>query len=271
MAQILTRYRDEVSPRKRSAVSEVARINAILRRDICHRTLALLTTSDVAQYREARLRTVAAATVTRELNLLSHVVDTATRDWGIYVPRNPCKLVRRPSAPRGRDRRLLPGEEERLLAAVDHGRSIYLRPLIVLAIETGMRRGELLGLEWKDVDLEIGVAHLPMTKNGEARSVPLSLRARSVLQSLRDERRDASEARPLPTTASAVAQSWGHLRVRAGMPDLHFHDLRHEAVSRLFERGLNVMEVAAISGHREISTLQRYTHLKAVDLVAKLG
>jgi integrase len=271
LAQILTRYRDEVSPRKRSAVSEVARINAILRRDICHRTLALLTTSDVAQYREARLRTVAAATVTRELNTISHAVDTATRDWGIYLPRNPCKLVRRPSAPRGRDRRLLPGEEARLLAAVDHGRNIYLRPLIVLAIETGMRRGELLGLEWKDVDLEIGVAHLQLTKNGEARSVPLSIRARRVLQSLRDERTDTSEARPLPTTASAVAQAWGHLRVRAGMPDLHFHDLRHEAVSRLFERGLNIMEVASISGHKELSMLKRYTHLRAVDLVAKLG
>lgn len=271
LAQILTRYRDEISPRKRSAVTERARIAAILRRPICHRTLALLTTADVSSYREERLRSVAPATVTREINTISHAIDTSIRDWGVYLPRNPCKLVRRPSPPRGRDRRLAPGEEDKLLAAVDAGRNIYLRPLIVLAIETGMRRGELLGLRWEHIDLDIGVAHLPMTKNGDARSVPLSIRARTVLQSLREGRRVASEPRVLPTTASAVSQAWGHLRVRASMPDLKLHDLRHEAVSRLFERGLNLMEVAAISGHKELSMLRRYTHLRAADLVAKLG
>ncbi|WP_244424682.1 hypothetical protein [Methylobacterium nodulans] len=102
LAEVLTRYRDEVSPKKRSSVSEMARINAILRRPICHRTLALLSTADLATYRDERLKTVAPATVIRELNTISHAIDTAHREWGIYLAQNPCKLVRRPAVPRGR-------------------------------------------------------------------------------------------------------------------------------------------------------------------------
>lgn len=271
LAQLLVRYRDEITPRKRSAVSEAARISAMIRRPVAHRTLALLTTQDVAAYRDERLKEVAAATVVRELNTVSHCVDMALREWGYYVPRNPVKLVRRPAAPRGRTRRLLEGEEQRLLDAVESGRNVYMRPLIALAIETGMRRGELLSLSWQHVDLGRGVAHLPLTKNGTARDVPLSSRARAVLQGLWEARGDSTDPRVLSTTGSAVAQAWSHLCGRAGVSDLRFHDLRHEAVSRLFERGLGLMEVASISGHKELRMLGRYTHLRAVDLVAKLG
>ncbi|WP_460448301.1 site-specific integrase [Alsobacter sp. SYSU BS001988] len=271
MAQLLCRYRDEISPLKRSAGTEVARINAMLRRPIVHRTLALLSSADVATYRDERLKSVAPATVIRELNTLSHAIDTATREWNVYLARNPCKMVRRPTPPRGRTRRLRLGEEQQLLTAISEGRNAWLRPLMMLAIETAMRRGELLALTWEHVDWDLSVAHVPNTKNGEPRDVPLSSRAIDVLHSLYGARRDSSDVRVLQTTESAVCQAWGHLRVRAGIPDLRFHDLRHEGVSRLFERGLNVMEVAAISGHKEIKMLQRYTHLRAADLVARLG
>jgi len=184
LAQILIRYRDEVSPRKRSAHTERARINGMLRRPICHRTLTLLSTADLASYRDQRLKVVAPATVTRELNTISHAIDTAIRDWGIHLAQNPCKLVRRPAPPKGRSRRLNGGEEQQLLAVADAGRSPYMRPLIVLAIETGMRRGELLSLRWEHIDLEKRVAHLPLTKNGDSRDVPLSTRAVETLRSL---------------------------------------------------------------------------------------
>jgi integrase len=270
LGELLTRYRDQVTPTKRGAHVEKHRINAILRRDICHRTLAKLTTSDVALYRDQRLASVSPGTVIRELNTLGHAIELATREWGLWLPRNPVKIVRRPSAPSGRKRRLKEGEEQRLLQATERGRNRYLKPLIVLAIETGMRRGELLALRWEHVDLDRRVAHLPLTKNGESRDVPLSTRAAQTLRELiAHPKRDAE--RTFPISGNAVRLAWEHLRDRAGVSDLHFHDLRHEAVSRLFERGLNIAEVSAISGHKELRMLQRYTHLRGVDLVARLG
>ncbi|CAO4157238.1 hypothetical protein [Methylorubrum extorquens] len=144
LAQVLTRYRDEVSPTKRSSVTEIARINGILRRPICHRTMTLLSSADLAAYRDERLKAVAPATVIRELNTISHAIDTARREWSIHLAQNPAKLVRRPAPPRGRTRRLEGNEEQILLAAADAGRVRYLRPIIELAVETGMRRSELL-------------------------------------------------------------------------------------------------------------------------------
>ncbi|HEV7336712.1 MAG TPA: site-specific integrase [Bosea sp. (in: a-proteobacteria)] len=155
--------------------------------------------------------------------------------------------------------------------AADSGRNIYMRDLIVLAIETGMRRGELLSLDWTHIDLGARIAHLPLTKNGDPRDVPLSTRARDVLQRLWEGQGSPLSGRALPTSESAVVQAWGHLCGRAGISGLHFHDLRHEAVSRLFEKGLNVVEVSTISGHRELRMLARYAHLRAGDLVARLG
>jgi integrase len=231
--------------------------------------LAKLTSSDVATYRDERLQTVAPATIVRELNTISHAIEVATREWGLWVPRNPVKLVRRPPVPRGRTRRFKEGEEACLLAACDRGRTPLLKPLIVLAIETGMRRGELLELRWEHVDLKLGVAHLPLTKNGDSRDVPLSRRAVQTLQELRTQ--GVKRERVFPMTGNAVRLAFEHLRVRAGMSDFHFHDLRHEAISRLFEKGLNIAEASAISGHRELKMLQRYTHLRAADLVARLG
>ena len=269
LKELLTRYCDEVTPTKRGAVSERARINSIVRCPIAHRTLAKLTSADVATYRDERLKTVAPATIVRELNTISHAIEIATREWGLWVPRNPVKLVRRPPVPRGRTRRLNEGEEEALLAACDRGRTPLLRPLIVTAIETGMRRGELLALRWEDLDLKSGVAHLEMTKNGDSRDVPLSRRAVETLRQLTQI--DPKCERVFPITGNAVRLAFEHLRVRAGMSDLHFHDLRHEAISRFFELGFNIAEVSAISGHREMKMLQRYVHLRAVDLVARLG
>src|SRR5450759_2633863 len=177
LRELLTRYCAEVTPQKRGAVSEASRINSILRCPISHRTLAKLTSADVATYRDERLKSVAPATIVRELNTISHAIEVASREWGLWVPRNPVKLVRRPPVPRGRTRRFKDSEEDALLSACDRGRTPLLRPLIVVAIETGMRRGELLDLSWEHVDLKRCVSHLPLTKNGDSRDVPLSRRA----------------------------------------------------------------------------------------------
>lgn len=269
LGELLTRYRDQVSPTKRSAHTEMSRINAILRRPITHRTLAKLSSADVAIYRDERLKDVAPATVVRELNTIGHAVEVALREWGLWLPRNPVKMVRRPSVPQGRKRRLEAGEEARLLAACDQGRTPLLKPLIIVAIETGMRRGEMLGLRWEHVDLTKRVAHLPLTKNGDSRDIPLSRRATDTLVALEKTKKTGADL-VFPMSGNTVRLAFEHLRVRAKLSNFHFHDLRHEAISRFFERGLNIAEVSAISGHKELKMLARYTHLRAVDLVKRL-
>ena len=130
-----------------------------------------------------------------------------------------------------------------------------------------MRRGELLNLTWEHVDLDLRVAHLNMTKNEPKRDVPLSSEAINLLRSLPHD----ISGKVFPLTAAALRGLWNRACRRKGITDLHFHDLRHEAPSRFFEKGLNVMEVATITGHKDLRMLQRYTHLRAEDLAKKLG
>ena len=142
----------------------------------------------------------------------------------------------------------------------------YLLPLISLEIQTGMRRGELLSLRWSDVDLSTRTARLTKTKNGHPRTVPLTPTALDVLGSLK-----RTDELVFPVTPTAVRLAWGRLRRRAGLDDLRLHDLRHEAISRFFELGLSVPEVALISGHRDPRMLSRYTHLGPENVAEKLA
>lgn len=177
--------------------------------------------------------------------------------------------VRRPPIANARSRRLVGDEEQRLLDGCDAGRTPCFKSLVIVAIETAMRRGELLSLRWCDVDLEQRVAHLAMTKNGDTRSVPLSSRAIGAMLDLRTERTVPTD-KLFPLRPGSLEQTWMRLRERAGIENLHFHDLRHEGVSRLFERGLGIAEVGAISGHKEVRMLTRYCHLRAADLAERL-
>jgi integrase len=139
--------------------------------------------------------------------------------------------------------------------------------MVQLALETAMRQGELRRLRWEHIDLHRRTAHLPDTKNGEARTVPLSTSAVAVLRAL--PRALHGDLFPGVTT-EAVKRSYMRAIRRAGIEGLRFHDLRHEATTRLFEKGLNIMEVASITGHKDLRMLRRYTHQKAEDLARKL-
>ena len=130
-----------------------------------------------------------------------------------------------------------------------------------------MRRGELLSARWQHFDLEKRTLLIPMTKNGHPRKVPLDAAALAAIERL--PRSD--DGRLLPLSDEAVKLAWKRLIKRARIVDFHFHDLRHEAISRFFERGLTVPEVALISGHRDVRMLFRYTHLKAEDVAARLA
>jgi integrase len=228
-------------------------------------SLASLKSKDVAAYARRREKEGRKPdTIRLDLALLSRLYKHARQEWGMESIRNPVDAVRRPSL-RGtaRTRRLEEGEEEKLLKAAH----VDLKPVILFGLETAMRRGEIAELRWENIDVMKRTAHLPRTKNGEARTVPLSLKAVEILRGI---------ARHLdgPVFALGKDQITDRMRVtvqRGGLKDLRFHDIRHEATSRLFEKGLNPMEVSSITGHKTLQMLKRYTHLRAEDLVTKLG
>ncbi|NHZ93824.1 tyrosine-type recombinase/integrase, partial [Massilia sp. CCM 8733] len=167
--------------------------------------------------------------------------------------------------PRGRDRRVPEAEIVAILSATE---SKELRTIIKVAVETGMRRNELASLTWGEIDLKKQTAHLPKTKTDVPRTVPLSKAAIKALKAF-GIKKDGPvfELQPESMSQAFERACASH---RADIPDVRFHDLRHEATSRLFEKGLNVMEVAAITGHKTLDMLKRYTHLRAEDLAKKL-
>lgn len=267
LSHVLKRYAREVTPLKKGSSSELLRIGVIQRHPAAEISLINLSPNHMAKYRDDRLKQVAPGTVRRELSVISHAIETARREWGFYLPGNPVSAIRKPSEPKGRNRRLEDNEENRLIQSCAQSTNKWLLPLVDFAIETGMRRGELLSLEWQHVHLRLGWVHLEDTKNGESRDVPLSSRARQILFDLP---RDAS-GHVFPVHFENLKGLWRRAILRSGITDLRFHDLRHEATSRFFENGLNVIEVAAITGHKDLRMLHRYTHLKAGDLAKKLG
>lgn len=299
---LLKRYRQDVVPAQKGAETASLRVRTLMGDPIAQYRLVALSPLVLADWRDRRLAAGAkGSTVNRELNILSAVFNWARRELMIQVE-NPVAGIRRPKDPPARNRRLESGEEVRLLRALeDHSAEVeredgkkyrrgtknpHMRPLVLLALETAMRRGELLALTWPNVDLRRRVAHLPDTKNGEARDVPLSSRAVAVLEDLkakRDEQQKAEKVtalrsqkpavadRVFPVTPNALKLSWARATRRASLDDLHFHDLRHEATSRLAEKVPNLIELAAITGHKDLRMLKRYYHPRAEDLAAKLG
>ena len=263
---LIRTYLMKVTPNKKGAVPETRRLNRLLKEtSLMQIKLDEVQPHHFASFRDKRLKDGNRA-CQYDLVLLRAAWNTARIEWGWELRDNPLKLIRFPTSNPPRERRLKQGEYERLMAACTYTKVWYLWPMIEIAIATCMRRGEILSLEWKHIDFERSRALLPTTKNGRSRWVPLSPKVRSVLERLPKE-----DERVFPITEVAVRQSWDRLRRRAGITDLTFHDLRHEVTSRLFELGLGLMEVASITGHKDLRMLRRYTHLRAEDLVKKLA
>jgi len=273
LGKALEKYYATVSIYKRGQLQEFYRVNVIRRTALAEKYMDEITSVDIAEYRDFRLssissrtgRAVSANTVRLEMALLSAMYNIARVEWGTCTS-NPVEHVRKPPVSGGRTRRLDVSEERRIVRALK-AKNPQLLAIFYLALETAMRQGEILSLSWEYIDLNIGVAHLPITKNGSSRDVPLSSSARQVLR----EFAGPSHGPVFSYTSNGFKSAWRLTLEGLGIDDLHFHDLRHEAVSRLFELGtLNVMEVAAISGHKSMNMLKRYTHLRALHLVNKL-
>lgn len=278
----LMRYRDEITVLKKGAAQETCVINAIMREEATARALASVTAAHLATLRDQWMKTLASATVRRRLAIISHCFEIARKEWSIDVT-NPALSIRKPIVSNGRDRRLRAGELDAVLAASE---SAELAPVAHLALETAMRLSEIVGLRWSDLNIPSRIVILRDTKNGSGRVVPLSPEAVSILESL-PRRIDGAV---FSSTGPSISQAWARAVERAckaytkacadsgvetergHLIDLHFHDLRHEATSRLFERGVfGAMEVAAITGHKTLQMLSRYTHMNAARLAEKLA
>lgn len=286
----LNRYLREVTPTKRESTrtSEYKKAQPLLKH-LGKYSLAALSADIVAQYRDIRLagdpdengKPVPRSnnTVRLELALLSHLFTIAIKEWGLGLPFNPVSQIRRPAPGAGRNRRLTPAENKRLLAVVDSYSNPMFSWIVRIALETGMRLSEIGGLRLGQVDLQKRVVRLDVTKNSSPRTVPLTKAAKTAFQAAID-----NPIRPPQTDLVFFGEpgrdgvrrpylfdkAWTDAKKEAGLTDFRFHDLRHEAVSRLVEAGLSDQEVAAISGHKSMQMLKRYTHLRAEDLVEKL-
>ena len=222
-----------------------------------------LTNQHLAEFRDEQLKLVGPTTVVHRLSLLNKVLRIAYQEWSVPFPKG-IPSVRKPKRPAGRDRRLIDDEFELLQIALSE--APVVQKIVVFAVETAMRRGELVKIRWEHVDWQNRTLHIPETKTGVPRDVPLSERSLALLESLSRTGEKVFDIRP-----DSVSQAFERACKRAGIEGLRFHDLRHEATSRFFEKGLNTMEVATITGHKTLEMLNRYTHLRATDLVNRIG
>ena len=266
---IIERFIQEVTLQTRSMKEDRYRLGAMMRHWIGSLTMIQLTPAKVAQYRDERLKKVSAGAVIRELAYISSIINHSRREWGINMT-NPVPFVKKPPSPQGRNRTLNNDELERLFKAciprVKNG-NIWVLPIVKFALASAMRRGEILGLHWYEVDFQKRTAYIPLTKNGTSRTVPLSSEAIAILQSLPRN----LDGRVFPINGPNLSLHFEKARTKAELNDIHFHDLRHMAITRMAEKLPNVIELSAVSGHKSLAMLKRYYHPNPEILAEKLG
>lgn len=263
LATALEKYQ-KISDSKKGSQQEATRIKRWLKHPLAEKYLSAITSSDMAEYRDERLaQNVATNTVRLELAIISHLYTVASKEWHMTGLQNPCTNIRLPKGSKERDRRPTTIEMKKVCEAAKEVHS-ELPVIIELAADTAMRRTELIMLMREQIRGR--VAYLEDTKNGDRRAVPLSKRALELFSSLPG----GTDGRMFSLSPQSVSNYFPLACQAAGVKNLHYHDLRHEATSRLFERGLGIMEVAAITGHKTLSMLKRYTHLCPESLADKL-
>ncbi len=268
-ADAIERYKTDVSSTKRGERWEVIRLNAWLRLPFAYYKLDDVTTPVLASWRDNRLKMVQSSTVNRELNLMSALFEQCRREWQ-WIKINPVHDVKRPSNPKHRERIFTDVERDLLCAELGFIESFpvetkqqIIAVAFLFALETAMRREEITGLEWSRIDLQQRFLSLPLTKNGDARQVPLSKRAIELLQRLK------GFAKPFPVDKDVLSTLFRRACVKAQVENATFHDARATALTRLSKK-LNVLELARMVGHRDIRSLQIYYRETAAELALKL-
>lgn len=267
----MRRYAEEVSPTKRGERWEVIRLAAFERQGLpLTRTLDKLTTADLIAWRDSRLAVNARGSVLRDMTLLGTVLEVARREWQ-WIDSNPMRDVRRPANPDHRQRVISGTEVRRMLRALGYGWPVRtvsqaVAACFLLALSTGMRAGELCGLRWADVRADY--VTLPMTKNGTARDVPLSLVARRII----DGMKGWDEVLVFGLKAQTLDAMFRKYRDRAGLEGFTFHDARHSAATRLARsRRVGVLELCRMFGWKNPKMAMVYFNPTASQIAARLG
>ena len=265
----LERYGAEISPNKRGYRWELIRLSAIQRSSLARMLLSDIGLDQVQKWINARSQEVKGSSVRRDCSLLSAVFTQCIR-WG-WISENPMRHTRKPAGEKPRFRRISESESALLLAELGyvegerpHGAMAECAWAFLLALETAMRMGEIWSLRGENV-FEKHV-HLPMTKNGTARDVPLSLRARELLSVM------PSDGALLSSRKESAGVAFRKACRRAGIENLHFHDSRHEAITRLVAGGkLSPVVLARMSGHKNLNQIMTYYNESAWDIADLLG
>lgn len=266
LADLIDRYAAEVSATKRGKDAESYRLAMFKAAKMAKLSASRVTSTMTAAWRDERTREVSPGTVLRELQLLAHVFAVAERDWGIHLPNgNPVEKIRKPAPGKARERVLTSDERTKLLAECRKCRSPWIAPVVEFALETAARRGEILSLRWADVNLATATARVD-GKTG-TRVIPLSTQGVALLRKLPK----SSSGVVFPVTIETLKQAYERAVTRAGINDFTFHDLRHDALTRLAGLGLNILELRAISGHTTANMLQRYVRIDPAQLARKLA
>lgn len=244
LREALERYLKEVTPTKKGAKQEANRIKNLMETRLAEFSLTSLRSADIAEWRNELVEASKAPTTIRNLaTIISQVFETARVEWHMEGLANPVRGVPMPAHKKGRDRRLSQKEEDRLFEACSAATSTWITPIVTVALETAMRQGEILSLRREDIHGKL--ARLRDTKNGRQRDVPLSRKALAVLADLPR----SLDSRVFPVSQDSLEYHFRKAVKAAEIENFRFHDLRHEATSRLFEAGFSMMEVASITGH----------------------
>ena len=257
------RYMADVNPRKKRSHIERYRIKAWMQGGLNQRKLEYIRTFHLAAWRDDKIKTgFKANTIRLHLAVLSHLYSVAQSEWGYEHLQNPVLHLTRPKLSKVRETRIT---NEDVTALIQHTQSPYLPFLIQLALLTGMRRSELIKLQWEDVDFDNQIIYLTDTKNGENRQIPISQKVRTILKSF-----EGTEGPLFTIKEHAVSVAFRRAVKRSGLVNISFHTLRHEAITRFFEKGLSIPEVASISGHKSWAILRRYTHINSSNLIKRI-
>ena len=259
---LLDHYYNYCQSRKLKALKFIQAHSRIIKRHLGQLKLAEVNSYQLARYRDKRLETVSAATVRIELGIVIRTIKLAVTEWGYRLSETPS--IELPKVNNARNRRLAMDELVCILNAISNKE---VRVLVELAIETAMRRGELLNIKYEHIDWAKRTLTIPDTKTYVERTIPLTNKALKLLKLMTP----GDDGRLFSLKPDSVSQAFSRGCATARVKDLRFHDLRHEGTTRFFEMGLNVMEVATITGHKDLKMLNRYTHLKAEKIALKLA
>lgn len=275
VADLFIRYADEVSPTKGGWRWESVRLKCLAQQAPFDRQALSITGPDMADWRDKRLTQVKPSTVNRELNLISAVFTRAIREWRLGMTVNPVHLISRPKNPKPRTQRVSEQDRQAIITQLGwDGRSQpanskqWAAFTFCLGIETAMRKGEILKLTWSNVHLDDRYAHLPHTKNGEERDVPLSTQAITLLKLITARH---PSGKVVGITSGNFDKIFREARRAVGLMHVRMHDSRREAATTMSKKLANVLELAAVTGHRDLKTLRIYYQPKPGDLAAKLG